>query len=79
MVLSIGGAMLGNPPGQALVDWGANFGPLTVSGQWWRLLTCVFLHGSLLHIAFNNWTVGFLRISGTANGQNCKPKSNGFR
>lgn len=34
---------------------GANFGPYTVSGQWWRLLTCVFIHGSLLHIAFNMW------------------------
>jgi len=55
MTLAIGSAMLSNPPGEQLVHWGANFGPLTIGGQWWRLLTCLFVHGGLLHIGFNMW------------------------
>ena len=42
-------------PGRELVAWGANAGALTISGEWWRLLTNVFVHGGLLHIAFNMW------------------------
>ncbi len=37
------------------VRFGANYGLYTLSGQWWRLLTYMFLHGSVLHIAFNMW------------------------
>ena len=43
------------PTGQDLVRWGANFGPYTIGGQWWRLLTCVFVHIGIIHIAFNMW------------------------
>jgi rhomboid protease GluP len=42
-------------PGQVMVHFGANFGPYTLSGDWWRLVTYMFLHGGLMHIAFNMW------------------------
>src|SRR6202522_216935 len=39
------------------IRWGANAGGLTLSGEWWRLLTSVFVHGGLIHIAFNMWAL----------------------
>jgi rhomboid protease GluP len=36
-----------------LCAWGADFGPLTLGGDWWRLLTSTFLHIGFLHILFN--------------------------
>ena len=48
-------SVIGNAPGKLLVLLGANAGGLTLGGEYWRLITCVFLHGNLLHIAFNMW------------------------
>jgi len=38
---------------KTLLDWGANYAPLTFNGQWWRLFTCMFLHNGLMHIVNN--------------------------
>jgi len=53
--MALSGASVMGPEGETLLAWGANFGPYTLGGQWWRLLTSVFVHIGFLHLAFNLW------------------------
>jgi len=41
--------------GKSLTAWGSDFGPYTSDGDWWRLLTALFLHAGLLHVVLNMW------------------------
>ncbi|MFD1256671.1 rhomboid family intramembrane serine protease [Mucilaginibacter terrae] len=36
-----------------LLAWGGNYRPYTMGGQWWRLLTSIFLHGGIGHVGMN--------------------------
>jgi membrane associated rhomboid family serine protease len=46
------GAGLNNPGGKLFYKW-ALYGPAVANGDWWRLITSAFLHGGMIHIAFN--------------------------
>jgi membrane associated rhomboid family serine protease len=49
--LALGGTW--NGQNNRIYEHGALYGPLVADGEWWRLITAAFLHGSLLHLAFN--------------------------
>jgi membrane associated rhomboid family serine protease len=44
----------------SVIDNFAIFGPEIADGEWYRLLTGAFLHGGLLHIAFNMYALYIL-------------------
>ena len=35
---------------QTLIDWGGNYAPRATNGEWWRVITSMFVHGGLLHL-----------------------------
>ena len=57
----IGGGGGGLSPGGSsiLFDFGL-YGPYVAEGEWYRLLTSGFLHGSLIHIGFNMFALFWL-------------------
>lgn len=60
-LVEIAGGAGGLSPGvnSVSIDFGL-FGPSVAEGEWYRLLTCGFLHVDLLHIAFNMFALYFL-------------------
>ena len=57
LAMLVDGAGLFEANSAVHLRWGANFGPITKEGEWWRLLACTFLHFGLVHVAMNMWAL----------------------
>ena len=40
-----------------LIDAGANYAPKTADGEWWRLVSALFLHAGIVHLGMNMLTL----------------------
>ena len=43
-----------------LVSWGANVAWLVGQGQWWRLVSAIFMHVGVIHLLFNSYALLFI-------------------
>lgn len=62
IAMLISGVHILLPENQDLLDWGANFRPLTLEGQWWRLFTSCFLHIGILHLLLNMYALLYIGL-----------------
>ena len=55
VAMTLSGVSWTQPNTQQLLRWGANYGPLSLGTQPWRILTSNYLHIGIFHILFNMW------------------------
>ena len=53
-----------NPSEYSLIRYGANNAEFVMAGQWWRILTAMFVHVGLVHLATNMWCLWNLGLLG---------------
>ena len=58
--LAAGGTSILAPSSYTLLHFGSGFVPWVLDGEWWRLVTPVFLHGGIIHIGFNLYALWLL-------------------
>ena len=62
ILMAISGVNIMLPDNESLVLWGANFRPMTLEGDWWRLLTNCFLHIGIFHLLMNMYALLYIGV-----------------
>lgn len=65
LAMVFSGLSITGPTPEQLIHWGADYGPYVLAlGQWWRLITAMFVHIGIVHIATNMWCLWNLGLLG---------------
>lgn len=62
ILMAVSGTNILLPDNESLIKWGANFRPLTLEGEWWRLIANCFLHIGILHLAMNMYALLYIGL-----------------
>src|SRR5579862_9564853 len=62
VLMIISGVNFFLPDNESLIKWGANFRPVTLEGQWWRLITNCFLHIGVFHLLMNMYALLYIGV-----------------
>jgi rhomboid protease GluP len=62
ILMAVSGVNILLPDNDSLINWGANFRPVTLEGGWWRLLTSCFLHIGIFHLFMNMYALLYIGI-----------------
>lgn len=62
IVMAISGVHLIMPSSESLLLWGANFRPLTIEGEWWRLISSTFIHIGIFHLLMNMYALVYIGL-----------------
>lgn len=57
LLMVISGVHFFSPESAEILQWGGNIRTFVLQGDWWRLITCCFVHIGILHILLNMWAL----------------------
>lgn len=62
LLMALTGANFILPDSHSLIIWGANSRYLTLNHQWWRVITCCFVHIGIFHLLLNMYALLYIGI-----------------
>jgi len=62
ILMALSGSNIFQPSAGEIIKWGGNIGYLTTNGDWWRLITNIFVHIGFLHLLFNMYGLYFIGL-----------------